>query len=335
MAPKIFLTGATGYIGGQALYTLHKAHPDYEYTIMVRDEERGKLVSAQYPDVKFIYGTNDSSDVISKAAAAADVVVHTADSADNMASARAIASGLAAGHSAAKPGYWIHVCGTGMLMWYDLQEKRFGQASLPEQRYHDIDDIERITSLPHHAPHRDVDEVVLAANDDPAVRTLIVSPPTIYGTGDGPVNQRSMQVPRLAAQVLEEGFAPVQAPGLTEWNHVHIRDLGDFFVLAVDAALDPKLNADPEIFGKKGYHFLESGSHKLSDTAKWIAEEAVGLGLLDKVEVKEVQDPRIGANSQAIAARARKYLGWEPKAKGFREEIVDAVKVEAKKLGKM
>jgi hypothetical protein len=40
-----------------------------------------------------------------------------ADSADNIPSAKAIAKGLAAGHSADKPGYWIHLCGTGILQW--------------------------------------------------------------------------------------------------------------------------------------------------------------------------------------------------------------------------
>lgn len=96
-----------------------------------------------------------------------------------MPSARAIAAGLAAGHTDAQPGYWLHLCGTSILSWYDEQHGRFGQPPLPAETYHDIDDIDRIVNLPPKAAHRDVDEVVLAANG-PAVRTLIVSPPTIY-----------------------------------------------------------------------------------------------------------------------------------------------------------
>lgn len=41
----------------------------------------------------------------------------TADSSDNVPSASAIAKGLAAGHSKEKPGYWIHISGTGILQW--------------------------------------------------------------------------------------------------------------------------------------------------------------------------------------------------------------------------
>ncbi|KAI0837181.1 NAD(P)-binding protein [Hypoxylon sp. FL0890] len=334
MAPKIFLTGATGYIGGEALYSLNKAHPEYEYTLLVRNEERGKPVAAAYPNARLVYGTLDDVEVIEKEAAAADIVVHTADSSDNVPSAQAIAKGLAAGHTAEKPGYWIHLCGTGILTWYDAKHKRYGQAPLPEERYHDIDDIERILSLPDEAIHRNVDKIVIAANESPAVKTLIVGPPTIYGQGRGPVNQRSIQVPKLIELTLNSGFAPIQAPGLAEWDNVHIRDLGEFFVLAVEAALDPSKNSNPEIFGPKGYFFLENGVHKWSDVSKWVAEEATKQGLLPEPITREIDSPQLGENSKSVAARARKYLGWTPKGPSLKDEIPAAVAYEAKRLGK-
>lgn len=260
--------------------------------------------------------------------------IDTADSADNVPSAKAIAKGLAAGHSAEKPGYWIHLCGTGILTWYDADHKRYGQAPLPEQRYHDIDDIERIVSLPDSAIHRHVDKIVLGANTaSPAVKTLIVGPPTIYGTGRGPVNQRSIQVPGLIEYTLTNGHAPIQAPGLTEWDNVHIHDLGAFFVLAVEAALDPAKNSNPEIFGPTAYFFLESGVHKWSDVARWVADEAARQGLIPKPATKEVDAPRYGANSKSVAARARKYLGWAPKSPSLKDETEAAVAFEAKRLG--
>jgi hypothetical protein len=37
----------------------------------------------------------------------------TADSSDHEGAARAIAAGLAEGHTAEKPGYWLHTGGTG------------------------------------------------------------------------------------------------------------------------------------------------------------------------------------------------------------------------------
>lgn len=99
-----------------------------------------------------MYGTLSDAAVIEKAAAEADIVIRkftvyqreghssggmqpggqtrpsihgaelivradTADSADDVPSATAIAKGLAAGHTTEKPGYWLHVCGTGLLLW--------------------------------------------------------------------------------------------------------------------------------------------------------------------------------------------------------------------------
>ncbi|KAI0882238.1 NAD(P)-binding protein [Annulohypoxylon maeteangense] len=333
MAPKIFLTGATGFIGGDALYSLVKAHPDYEFTLLVRNEERGKPVAAAYPKARLVYGSLDDTNIIEKEAAAADIVIHTADSADNEPSATAIAKGLAAGHTAEKPGYWIHLCGTGILTWYDTENKRYGQAPLPEQKYHDIDDIDRIVSLPDTAIHRNIDKIVLGANS-PSVKALIVGPPTIYGQGRGPLNTRSIQVPSLIERTIQDGYAPIQAPGLTEWDNVHIHDLGDFFVLAVDAALDPSKNSNPEIFGPKAYFFLENGVHRWADVSRAIALETARQKLIPEPIAKEVDLPNFGTNSKSVAARARKYLGWTPKGPSLPDTLPATVTFEAKKLGK-
>ncbi|KAK7746080.1 hypothetical protein SLS62_009540 [Diatrype stigma] len=355
MSTKIFLTGATGYIGGDALYALYEAHPEFEYALLVRNEEKGKQVAAAYPRARLVYGELDDDEVISREAAAADIVVHTANSADNMPSAKAIAKGLAAGHppsttstsTPSKPGYWLHVCGTGMLMHHDKIRNRYGQAPAEGELYHDIDDIGRIVNFADEALHRDVDKVVLASNspEEGGVRTLIVSPPCIYGAGRGPGNRRSVQVNRLAALALARGGrAPVQRPGLTEWDHVHVRDLSAFFVLAVEAAVssssnpNPNPNNNPEIFGPHGYFFLESGSHRWSDVARWVAESAARQGFVpagQEARVEEVDDFYFfGMNARSVAARARRYLGWEPVAPGLREEIDEIVAVEAEVLRK-
>ncbi|GKT43210.1 uncharacterized protein ColSpa_03391 [Colletotrichum spaethianum] len=350
MTLKIFLTGVTGYIGGDAFYALFDKHPEYEYSLLVRNEERAAPVKKAYPKVRIVIGTLHDADVIEKEAAAADVVVpnvqirlDTADSADDEPSAKSIAKGLAAGHSPDQPGFWIHVSGTGMLQWYDSKHNRYGEAPLPDQDYHDIRDIDRILNFPDEALHRNVDKVVLAANS-PAVRVAIVAPPTIYSSGRGPVNQRSIQVPALAQAALEKGFAPIIAPGKTEWDNVHVHDLSRLFVTLVEATRDGSKNADPEVFGPKAYYFVESGTHAWSDVAKWVAEEAYKQGYLPAPLTKEVtmkealQSDGVannswGLNSKSKAERARKYLGWEAKEKSLREDIPELISLEAKRLG--
>ncbi|KAF9875825.1 hypothetical protein CkaCkLH20_06757 [Colletotrichum karsti] len=332
--------GLEGYIGGDAFSALYEKHPDYEYALLVRSEQRASGVKKAYPkdNVRIVVGTLTDSDVIEKEAAAADVVVHTADSADDVPSANAIAKGLAAGHSPEKPGFWLHVSGTGILTWYDTKHERYGEAPLPDQDYHDIRDIDRLLSLPDEAIHRNVDKIVLAANS-PAVRTAIVSPPTIYGAGRGPLNRRSMQVPGLAKATLEKGFAPIIKPGKTEWDHVNVRDLSAFFVTLVEGTRDASLNADLEVFGPRAYYFVESGTHVWSDVARWIAEEAHKQGFLPAPLTKEATIKEVlqstgagatwGLNSKSKAERGPKYWGWKGTAQTLKETIPEVVASEA------
>ncbi|PNP83336.1 hypothetical protein FNYG_03658 [Fusarium nygamai] len=54
---------------------MHDAHPDYDKTLYIRNEDRAEIISKTYPEVKFVYGDLASTDVIEKAASEADVVV--------------------------------------------------------------------------------------------------------------------------------------------------------------------------------------------------------------------------------------------------------------------
>lgn len=269
----------------------------------------------------------------------------TADSSDHAVSARAIAKGLQEGHTAEKPGYWLHLSGTGILTWYDSINKRGGEAPLPEQKYYDIDGIDSILNLPDEAHHKDVDNIVQAAVSD-AVRIAIICPPLIYGKGSGPVNQRSIQLPNLTDITLKEGFAPYIGAGKTEWDNVHIDDLGDLYVKLVDATQDPSKNSNPEIFGRHGYFFASNGTHLFSKLAEKIAEEVKKQGYKAEVPTKSVsleEVPQLkgfapvtysfGRNSKGVPQRAKKYLGWEPKGVPVEDTIPELVQNQAKALG--
>ncbi|KAH7208256.1 hypothetical protein BKA60DRAFT_599336 [Fusarium oxysporum] len=347
-AKSVFITGTTGFIGGDAFYALHKAHPDWKYTILVRSEDKGKDVQKQYPDVKLAIGSLDDSKVIEKAASDADIVIHTADSSDHQGAAKAIAAGLRATHSSSNPGYWIHISGTGILCWYDMDNKRYGEAPLPEQAYNDLEGVDKVTSLPDTAFHRDVDKVVLdeAAKDPSAVKVAIVCPPTIYGTGRGPANQRSRQIPGLTETTLEKGFGPIIGAGETEWDNVHVHDLSNLILLLSErAASSDKQSDEQEIWGPKGYFFAENGKHKWSQISALIAKEAKKQGVIDSDETKVLdvdeaqkklgfQALSWGLNSRGEAKRATKFLGWKPVGESLEQWIPESVQIEAKRLNK-
>lgn len=68
-------TGATGYIGGDALYALYQAHPDWEYTALVRNSDKGAVVAAKYPKIRLIYATLEDSALLMEESAKADIVL--------------------------------------------------------------------------------------------------------------------------------------------------------------------------------------------------------------------------------------------------------------------
>lgn len=301
-------------------------------------------MTAVYPKVRPVIGGLDDSSTIEKEAAAADVVIHTADASDHVGSAQAIAKGLVSGHSKERPGYWLHTGGTGILTYFDSSANKIGEHS--DKVFNDWDGIEELTNLPAEAFHRNVDEIVLNCSTEhgDAVKTAIVCPPTIYGPGRGPANQRSRQVYELATFILEQKYVPKIGKGLARWNNVHVHDLSHFFELLTEAAVAHK--TDSELWGAKGYYFVEHGEFVWGDTAVQIGDEAVKQGLLQKPEVKELsyddavnspagfQAASWGLNSRAKAIRGKKLLGWEPKGPSLEQAIPYIVKAEAARLRK-
>ena len=80
---KIFATGVTGYIGGDALFTIANTHPEYEITCLVRNSEKGALVAKDYPKFKLIYGDLDKTDLIEEESKKADIVLSTCSTSES------------------------------------------------------------------------------------------------------------------------------------------------------------------------------------------------------------------------------------------------------------
>ena len=75
MSPRIFMTGASGYIGGQVLHNLSLKHSDYQIVALVRTQEKADAVKKLQPATTFVIGDLDSSDIITEESSNADVVL--------------------------------------------------------------------------------------------------------------------------------------------------------------------------------------------------------------------------------------------------------------------
>lgn len=350
-------TGATGYIGGDALHQLMRSTQQYEVAALVRSSEKGAQIASQYPTIRLVYGDLDSAEALEEEARKADIVLRgclmipkpyrtifstaLADiyafadcaNADHVVGAEALTKGLAA-HASDRPGYIIHTSGTGVLLFADIERQIFGEAS--EKIYNDWDDVSEVTSIPDFAPHRNVDKIILASGSS-NVKPAIVCPPTIYGQGRGPGNQRSHQLPELSRCTLEKGHGIQVGAGKAYWTNVHVHDLSEVFVALVEAAAAGGGNAS---WGAEGYYFTENGEHVWGEISKAVASAAhkQGFILSDKVETHSDEEINEmcqfgtalwGANSRCRAIRARKLLGWSPKGRSIEEEIPDTMASEA------
>ncbi|ODH21375.1 hypothetical protein ACO22_05672 [Paracoccidioides brasiliensis] len=344
-SPKVFVgaltkprTGATGYIGGDAFFQINQAHPEWEFTALVRNKQKGELVTSKYPNTKLVYGDLDTAEILEEEAKKADIVYHFADC-DHVASSQAIAKGIAA-HTPDRPGYWIHTSGTGILTFEDLGNSTFGD--LRTKEYNDWDGIGEVTSLPDEAFHRDVDKIVLGVGENAAdrVKTAIVCPPTIYGPGRGPGNTRSNQIYNLTKYVLKRRKGLQVGKGENIWHEVHVHDLSDLFLLLGEAAA---AGSGKATWGKEGYYFVENGSFVWGDVEKAMAQIAFEKGLIPTPEVDILDGKQAkelyssgpfswGTNSRAHAIRARKLLGWNPHRPAARELLPEIVDLEAKAL---
>jgi len=340
---KVFITGVTGYIAGDAFYALHKAFPDLEYSLLVRTQDKADKITAQYPKARIVLASLDDSETLEKESSKADIVIHGADSSDNEGAAKAITKGLLAGHSKENPAYYIHTGGAGILTYFDTAADKLGESS--DRTFNDWSQVSELTSLPDDAFHRNVDKIVLATDPkgEHGVHTAILSPPTIYGEGRGPVGQRGRQVYEMTKLILEKKYTPIIGKGLANWTDVNVHDLSDVYVKLVEKIVSGKA-ADPEVWGEKGYYLIQSGEHNWGELARKIAHKAASLGYIPKdpkdeslskdaaMDVAGFEAVSWGLNCLSRSERAQKVLGWKPSAPSLDDEIETIIKSEKARL---
>ncbi|KAK9369906.1 hypothetical protein V1509DRAFT_386126 [Lipomyces kononenkoae] len=346
MAPlNLLLTGASGYIGGAVLDQIiswNNKHHAFAITAIARKPEAVEKIKSGYPaDALRVVQTGYADPAFATLVAEADVIVHTGESADDATSADVIAKKIKDG------ALLIHTSGSAIL----ISESEFDKEA--EHKYDDVNDIKTLTSWNEDHVHRNIDSQILEIHKNkPAVKTIIVCPPLIYGTGAGKVNSRSQQIPFLiqVASVLKKNA--VFGSGKAAWNNVHINDLTDLYVILLATYVsDPKKLS----YNNEGYYFAENGKHTWKALTAALDAPLVKYDIIapentakvgtshelhyTDAELKSALDPTsytlaswmYCTNSLGDATRARK-LGWVPKQPDMYSTLDEEVK-RFKELG--
>jgi nucleoside-diphosphate-sugar epimerase len=279
---RIFLTGATGYIGSAVLDALVRA--GHEVTALVRNPEKAERVSRL--GVEPIVGDLSKPASYMPAATAADGIVHTAfefskngptvDRAaiDNLISAaeRRASNGL--------PASFVYTSGVWVL----------GDARTPADESAPVQPVPLVAWRPGH------EQVVLSAGR--GVRTVVVRPGVVYGGARGIIGD-------LLKDALN-GLVRIVGEGKNHWPCIYDRDLADLYVRV--ATLDDAHGV---------FHANDEADESVVDIVDAIAGHAKMRPDVRHVPIDEAR-AKMGPYADALALdqlirspRAR-ALGWAP-----------------------
>lgn len=292
---KIFLTGASGYIGGSV--AAHLLAAGHAVCGLVRSAEKADAVGAF--GIEPVMGTLDDAAILARAAREADVVINAA-SADHKGAATALLEAVAGSGKA-----FIHTSGSSIV----------GTRAKGERSDDVFDEDTPLTPSPARAARVALNEFILSFRDR-GCRPVIVCPSLIYGIGHG-AGRDSVQVPLLIELARKRGNAAHAGPGENIWSNVHIDDLLPLYSLAIEKA------------PAGSFYFAENGENSMRDVCLAINRM---LGFADPPSAMSMQEAAsawgegtaedtMASNSRVRARRARAELGWQPKAKGLIEEI--------------
>lgn len=292
---KVFVTGASGYIGGSVAAALLSA--GHTVTGLVRSEQRARQVRELGIDP--VVGTLSDASLLGRMAREADAVVNAANS-DDRGAVEAMLPALA---GSGKP--FLHTSGSSIVG--DMA------AGEPSERIYQEDTP--IQPLPGKAARVAIDRLVLDAAQT-GVRAVVMCPTMIYGRGRG-AHRESVQVPRLIALAKKYRVGRHVGRGENIWSNVHIDDLVPLYLLALQKA------------PAGAFYFAENGENSYREIVAAISRMLGFGGRTQPMSLEEAVAElgeaathfSFGSNSRVRAVRGRRELGWSPKGPALLDEI--------------
>lgn len=285
---RIFLTGATGYVGGAVLDALVRG--GHTVTALVRDGEKAKRVAAK--GGRPVVGNLAEPESYRAAADAQDGYVHTAfdtssgrgPAIERIALDTMIAAARrprTAGATTPRSRFFIYTSGIWIL----------GRSSEPVAEDAPLNPLPIVAWRPAH------EDLVTAAGTD-QLRTVIVRPGVVYGGANGLVGDLFKSA--------NNGLVRVIGDGNNHWPLVYERDLADLYA---------RLVANEAASGV--YHANDEGDESVNDIVGAIKPHVSVRPDVRYVPLEEAR-AKMGAYADALSldqiARSprSRALGWTP-----------------------
>ncbi|KAM0798619.1 hypothetical protein BDR22DRAFT_823100 [Usnea florida] len=215
--PRIFLTGATSYVGGDVLHRLQRSRPAKSHlACLVRDASKAKSLLGTCPDIEIVHGSLDDGNLVEQEARKADVVLGLLSRGYGP---RRCCFGNCEGRAdSLKPDRRSLGGGGSRNSGRQLQPVKSR-----DKVYNDGKDVDKIRETIRDNPKRENNLLSQPAE----VRTASLIGPLIYGEGRGPLNQRTIQALKLPSASSREDMTSV----------FKLHDLSDQIVALTEAAI--------------------------------------------------------------------------------------------------
>lgn len=287
---KVLLTGATGYIGSAVAEAL--AGAGQEVLGLARSDEA--LARLRSQNIGGVRGDLKDTDVLSNAAREADGVIHTAQAhgADaGQIDRSAIVAILNALEGTNKP--FIYTSG----IWvYGSTGQGVATEDWP------------LNPTPLVAWRPPNEQLALEAAER-GVRSIVIRPGIVYGRQGGIIGG-------MIKEAGEKGFVRFVGTGENRWPQVHVEDLAELYLLALEKApARTVLNA------------ASGESVRVREVAEAASRAGGAGGRVESWPLEEARE-RLGAYADALCLdqqvsgkRAEELLGWRPRSLSLLEEL--------------
>ena len=281
---RIFLTGATGYIGSAVLDALLRG--GHQVTALVRDPEKAERVARR--SVQPVIGDLSKPKSYAAAAEACDGIIHAAfeyskrgQAVDRDAIETLLGAArrkTAAGHNS----FLIYTSGIWVL----------GKTTSPADEDAPVNPTSLVAWRPPH------EKMVLEGGAPGGVRTAVIRPAIVYGGSRGIIGDMLKDA--------ANGLVRVIGPGKNHWPCVYDRDLADLY---------QRVASNPIASGI--FHANDEADERVNDIAEALANHAKTPADIRHVPLEEAR-AKMGDYADALALdqkvrspRAR-ALGWSP-----------------------
>ncbi len=298
---RIFLTGATGYIGSSV--ATHLIKQGHEVFGLVRDE--GKTDAVRALGIVPVVGTLEDRSLLTEYAQKTDAVINTANS----------------DHRFAVEVFIEALAGTGKTLIHTSGSSVVGDDVMGEtENPHIFDEETLFTPMDVRQERVNINNDVRIAGITKGIRSIVIVPSMIYGNALG-LDVESDQLPVVFRKSTEMGAGVYVGKGVNRWSNVHIEDLAQLYALALEKA--PTASYFYAENGEASYNEIAGYvSHALGFdgmTVSWNASDALA-------ELGDWARYALGSNSRVRAVHARNLLGWKPQAVSLPEWITSQKK---------